>query len=69
MIALITMYELQGLSAQQLGGLHRILLKLLMTTAPHTPDRRNILASLENIERALGVVWRPVPSPCSSLRL
>lgn len=64
MIALLTMYELQGLTDQQLGALHQLLLTLLMTTNPDTPDRRNILATLENIERALKQRRRALaPSP------
>ena len=61
MIALITMHELQGLTAQQLGELHQHFLSLLANSDPATADRRNILATLENIERAMGYVARPKP--------
>ena len=59
MIALITMHELQGLTAQQLGELHQHFLALLANTDPATADRRNILATLENIERALRCATNP----------
>jgi len=54
MIALITIFELEQLTQTELEDLHLILLKLLMTTEPNTADRRNILATLENIETVLG---------------
>jgi len=54
MIALFTIFELEQLSDNQLGHLHHILSLLLMTTEPNSPDRRNILATLENIEIVLG---------------
>lgn len=59
MIALITMHELQGLTAQQLGELHQHFLALLANTEANTADRRNILATLENIERRMGYAARP----------
>lgn len=59
MITLLTMHELQGLTAQQLGELHQHFLALLATTDPATADRRNILATLENIERTMGYAARP----------
>ncbi|WP_306168656.1 hypothetical protein [Halomonas sp. MMSF_3323] len=52
MITLLTMHELQGLTDQELGELHQLFSMLLLETEPDTPDRRNILATLENIERA-----------------
>ena len=54
MIALITIFELEQLTQTELEELHLILLKLLMVTEPNTADRRNILATLENIETVLG---------------
>lgn len=63
MITLLTIHELQGLTAQELGELHQLFLTLLTQTEPDTPDRRNILASLENIERAMGHKARPAPRP------
>ncbi len=54
MIALFTIFELEQLSDNQLNHLHHILNRLLMTTEPNSPDRRNILATLENIEIVLG---------------
>ena len=59
MITLLTMHELHGLTAQELGELHQLFSMLLIATEPDTPDRRNILASLENIERAMGCAARP----------
>ena len=61
MIALITMHELQGLTAQQLGEMHQFFTWLLTDAAPDTAERRNILATLENIERVMGYVARPKP--------
>lgn len=62
MIAFITMHELEGLTAQQLGELHQFFTWLLTDAAPDTSERRNILATLENIERAIGYVARPSPN-------
>ena len=53
MIALITIFELEQLTQTELEDLHLILFKLLMATEPNSSDRRNILASLENIETVL----------------
>ena len=63
MITLLTMHELHGLTAQDLGELHQLFSMLLIETEPDTPDRRNILASLENIERAIGCQARPAARP------
>ncbi|NBB81506.1 MAG: hypothetical protein GVY36_19050 [Verrucomicrobia bacterium] len=59
MITLLTMHELHGLTAQRLGELHQLFSMLVIETEPDTPDRRNILATLENIERAMGCAARP----------
>jgi len=59
MITLLTMHELHGLTAQELGELHQLFSMLLIETEPDTPDRRNILATLENIERAIGRQAKP----------
>ncbi|KEO54650.1 hypothetical protein [Thioclava pacifica] len=61
MIALITMHELQGLTAQQLGELHQFFTWLLTEPTFDEAERRHILATLENIERAMGYVARPSP--------
>lgn len=61
MIALITMHELQGLTAQQLGELHQFFTSLLAEPAFNEAERRIIRATLENIERAMGYVARPKP--------
>jgi|GEM_PF-6520022 len=63
MITLLTMHELHGLTAQELGELHQLFSMLLIATDPDTPDRRNILASLENIERASSYQARPAVRP------
>jgi hypothetical protein len=63
MITLLTMHELHGLPAQELDELHQLFSMLLIETQPDTPDRRNILASLENIERAMGFQARPAVRP------
>ena len=57
------MHELQGLNDQELGELYQLFSMLLIETAPDTPDRRNILATLENIERAMGHQTRPAARP------
>ncbi len=59
MITLLTMHELQGLTAQELGELHQLFSMLLIKTEPDTANRRNIFATLENIERAMGYAARP----------
>lgn len=61
MIAFITMHELQGLTAQQLGELHQFFTWLLTEPTLDEAERRNILATLANIERAMGYVARPKP--------
>lgn len=53
MIALFTIFELEQLSDNQLNHLHHILSRLLIATEPTSPDQRNILATLENIEIVL----------------
>tara|TARA_R110000850_G_scaffold165215_4_gene290261 strand:- start:1712 stop:2140 length:429 start_codon:yes stop_codon:yes gene_type:complete len=68
MITLLTMHELHGLTAQELGELHQLFSMLLIATAPDTPDRRNILATLENIERAMGYASRPTAARCLKLK-
>jgi len=61
MIALLTIQELQSLTVQQLGELHQHYLTLASNTDADAADRRTILATLENIERAMGYVARPNP--------
>ncbi|MBV50461.1 MAG: hypothetical protein CMN10_18125 [Roseobacter sp.] len=61
MIALINMHELQGLTAQQLGELHQFFTWLLTEPTLDEAERCHILASLENIERAMGYVTRSTP--------
>lgn len=53
MIPLLTIFELEQLNQEQLEELHYIFSRLLIATNTNSPDRRNILASLENIERVL----------------
>lgn len=64
MIRLFTMIELERLTNNQLEELRIALHHLLALSEPDTADRRNILASLENIDR----VWsrqmaKLAPSP------
>lgn len=49
MITFFTMYELEQLADDQLDELYAVLNRLLIATTENTADRRNILASLENI--------------------
>ncbi|MHC9237388.1 hypothetical protein ACX9MO_17320 [Pseudooceanicola sp. 502str34] len=49
MITFFTMYELEQLTDDQLDELYATFNRLLIATAVGTADRRNILASLENI--------------------
>lgn len=52
MNTIITMNELNGLTDQELGELHQLLTLLLAEADPASQERRNILASLENVSRA-----------------
>lgn len=54
MIAFFTIVELEQLADHQLDELHATLCRLLMVTDQDAPARRNILASLENIDRVRG---------------
>lgn len=51
MIRLFTMIELERLTNNQLEELRFALHHLLALSEPDTAERRNILASLENIDR------------------
>lgn len=51
MIRLFTMIELESLTNNQLEELRFALHRLLALSESGTADRRNILASLENIDR------------------
>ena len=50
---LITSYELASKSVSELCGLYRKVFNALVQSAPQSADRRNALASLENISREL----------------
>ncbi|OWU66736.1 hypothetical protein [Phaeobacter sp. 22II1-1F12B] len=50
MIRFFTIYELEQLTNDQLDELHAIFHQLLSASEPGTAERRNILASLENID-------------------
>lgn len=52
MNTIITQNELNGLTDQELGELHQLLTLLLAQAEPASQERRNILASLENVSRA-----------------
>ena len=49
MITFFTMYELEQLTDDRLDELYAVLNRLLVHTTAGTADRRNVLASLENI--------------------
>ena len=53
MCPLFTIFELEPLTDNELEELHYTLSRQLNTTDFDTYQRRNILASLENIERVL----------------
>lgn len=59
-MTLITQFELASLSQAQLRGLLRKTFNALAQSAPDSPERRNVLASIENIQRELGA---RVPAP------
>ncbi|MEL7112064.1 MAG: hypothetical protein AAGK93_03855 [Pseudomonadota bacterium] len=52
-MTLITRFELASLSQTQLRGLLRKTFNALVRSAPDSPERRNALASIENIQREL----------------
>jgi len=52
---LITQFELATKSTEQLRGLLRECFNALAKSAPDSPERRNALASIENIQRELGL--------------
>jgi hypothetical protein len=49
---LITTYELKGRTEIQLSALYAAAIGALVRSEPETPERRNALATLENITRA-----------------
>ena len=64
MISLYTIFELERMTTRELEHLRISLHRLLVLSDADTAERRNILASLENIDR---VRYRrratPAPSP------
>lgn len=52
-MSLVTRFELAKLSESELRGLYAETFNALVRSAPETPERRNALASLENIEAEL----------------
>ncbi len=58
MICFITIHELQTKSLHELWHLHQRYSQLLMGTAHGSAQRRNILATLENIETVLHAHWQ-----------
>ena len=50
---LITRFELASHSTSELHGLYRHIFNALVLSDPDTPERRNALASLENIIREM----------------
>lgn len=49
---LITMAALTGKTETELSGLYQVFMNALMQSEPGSAERRNALASLENIQRA-----------------
>ncbi|RBO54145.1 hypothetical protein DSD19_05300 [Rhodovulum sp. BSW8] len=62
MIAFFTIHELEPLTDDKPDERFAALERLLMATATGTPERRNILAPLENITRVRNR-RRAVPAP------
>ena len=52
-MTLITRFELAKLNTHQLRGLYRKTFNALVQSGANTPERRNALASLENITREM----------------
>ena len=61
MFRLITAAELQHRSLEDLHGLYRLVHADLVRSAPESAERRNALASLENISRAIRTQHAPRP--------
>ncbi|SDR44919.1 hypothetical protein [Pseudovibrio sp. Tun.PSC04-5.I4] len=55
MHSLFTIYELERFSTEQLYKLHSILLRFLPLTELGSDERRDILATLENVERLINM--------------
>lgn len=53
MMTLITRFQAAALSTADLRGLLREMFNALARSEPDSPERRNALASLENIQREL----------------
>ncbi len=66
-IKLITRYELASKSVLELRGLYRTVFNALIQSAFQSAERRNALASLENISREINQryahQWRLVAGP------
>lgn len=52
---LMTSSELSGKSPNELQALFAKVSKMVVMTERETPERRNSLATLENINRAMGI--------------
>ena len=52
---LVTRFELASRSINDLHGLYRDIFNALVQSDPDTPERRNALASLENIAAEIAV--------------
>ena len=59
MIHLIINHELARFNLHELKGLYRKVFNDLAKSQPGTPERRNALASLENIQRELNRRYSP----------
>ncbi len=53
MTSLVTTQDLAGKTKTELCGLHRHFVDALIRSEPDSAERRNALASLENISRAM----------------
>ncbi len=63
MSSLITAWELQNRTEKELCALFRKVSQEAAQSDPGTPERRNAVASLENINRALNTRRAPQPKP------
>lgn len=63
MSRIITAHELSGRSLAALQALYRSTHEELVRSAEGSAARRNALASLENISRAMVVAWIGSPGP------
>jgi len=63
MSSLITAWELQNRTEKELCALFRKVSQEAAQSEPGSPERRNAIASLENINRALNTLRTQYPKP------